>query len=50
MSSANRLAESVKPVVEHLEGRTLMSVTTSVKTDSESHLVLYMRGDSTTIP
>jgi len=46
MSSANRLAESVKPVVEHLEGRTLMSVTTSVRTDSESHLVLYMRGDS----
>src|SRR4051794_9682918 len=41
MSSANRLAESVKPVVEQLEGRTLMSITMNVTQDSEGHLVLF---------
>jgi hypothetical protein len=47
MSSANRLAESVKPVVEQLEGRTLMSITVSpLQTDSEGHVRLYIRGNS----
>jgi len=47
MSSANRLAESVKPVVEQLEGRTLMSITISpLQTDSEGHVRLFIRGNS----
>jgi len=47
MSSANRLAESVKPVVEQLEGRTLMSITVSpLQTDSEGHVRLFIRGNS----
>jgi len=47
MSSANRLAESVKPVVEQLEGRTLMSVVVSpLGTDSDGHVVLKLRGNS----
>jgi hypothetical protein len=47
MSSANRLAECVKPVVEQLEGRTLMSITISpLQMDSEGHIRLFIRGDS----
>lgn len=47
MTSANRLAESVKPVIEQLEGRTLMSVTIKpLTTDSSGNLMLIIRGDS----
>jgi len=44
--TANRLAQCIKPVVEGLERRQLMSVTIQQFNDSEGHNTLYIRGDS----
>jgi hypothetical protein len=47
MTSANRLAECVKPVVEQLEGRTMMSITVHpLSQDSDGHQRLVISGDS----
>ena len=47
MTSANRLAECVKSVVEQLETRTMMSITVQpLQTDSESNVRLVITGDS----
>ncbi len=43
--SSNRLAACIKPVIEGLEARQLMSVTITQFNDSEGHNTLRIRGD-----
>ncbi len=43
--STKHLSKCIRPVVEHLEGRQLMSVTITQFDDSEGHHTLRIRGD-----